>query len=211
MDRDVKIFPGMKWVIGLMIIWIMSITVARATDHDTTTDHQIPSIFHDLTESDVSDVSGDEKVNRDNKNYRDFRHCFNGYRGWVSPRDMNIDLLEGLCQYIEFQKVRYIHHSDLREKSLHPSGNALDFRFAVPHGVDPVLFYREHTIGLWYYLVATGRYQWGMGLYLDTANFFWQIDTGEGERANRRWARLNGQYVSFGRGIDELIRLSRQR
>lgn len=159
------------------------------------------------------DSSTDVKMAKD-YNHPELRTCFNDYRGWTAPEQVQVNLLAVLCKYIQIQKVEYIHHSDVREKSLHVTGDALDFRFKVPRGEDPVHFFREHTIGLWYFLIAGGHWQFGFAPYLDTPDeehFFWQLDTGRGEVPGRRWARVNRQYVSFGVGIDELIRMSRER
>ena len=202
MDK-MKIFPNMRWVLALMFIWMMA-TTAKATDL-----HLLPIFQFSAQASDLSTDSTADAVEKADYRDRELRQCFGNYRGWTAPHEVNVELLIAICDYIRIQGLRYIHHSDVREKSLHPPGEALDFRFAIPHGVDPDHFFRLHTVGLWYFLLRIGRADWGFAHYHDTVNKFWQVDTGKGEKPNRRWARVNGQYVSFGRGIDELINSAR--
>lgn len=148
-----------------------------------------------------------ETINKDNW---DFAHCYNGYADFSDPRSIDYELLETLCGFIELLGLTYIHHSDVRFKSLHASGDAIDGRFQVPSGVHPTVFFREVIVGLWYYLLATEKYQYGLGFYLDSNHLFFHIDNGKGVKPNRRWSRINGVEVSFGKGIDELIRRARQ-
>ena len=217
---ETKKIPWFTAALLCLLIYLGMVATASANHNDTTHDSLTTFSF---VHADVSvDTTSDEAL-KEFKDYRDFNHCFDNYRGWDAPERVAYDLLELLCGYIELAGVEYEHLSDVRShiynlvdnsihhyiaKGLHPSGDALDFRFRVPSGVDEVLFYREHAVGLWYYILASGYYQEGIGLY---DGLFFHVDTGRGVKANRRWAVINGQEVSFGRGIDEIIARARQR
>ena len=136
-------------------------------------------------------------------------YCFNDYVGWRNHKAVNVELLDAVCEYMEINGLEYVHHSDWREKSTHPAGQAIDFRFVRPGNVPAGEWYRDHTWGLLNYLVSTGRECWGMGIYFDTRNRFWHVDTGKDLACGRRWARVQGKYVSFGAGVDVLIREAR--
>ena len=162
-----------------------------------------------------------------NKDYTDFNHCFD-FSEFAEPENVDYDLLSVLCSFIEISGVGYVHHSDVRPleryeaigmwdgyeelhaKSLHKTGDALDFHFKIPAGRDPIIYFREQFFALYYFILGNKLYEYGIGLYywgLDRWSL--HLDNGRGMKPNRRWALLEGQTVSIGMAMDELIRQAR--
>ena len=149
--------------------------------------------------------------------YTDYSHCYD-FSTFRKPERMSLELLEEICHYAELHGLTIIVHSTWRPKdelitdepfftkSLHPEGEAIDFRFKRPNGVSESAWYRRTVLGLWTHLVERGLACWGMGIYFDTRNRFVHIDTGKGVACNRRWSRIAGKYLTFGDGINQMIK-----
>ena len=242
MMNEKKEAPWMKMTLMAMVAWValmMSNLVEANTPAPLILDKThlqntkkieisypaLVKLWHDSTSDATSDLDEGflrvleylrEDLIEDLKNdYRDFKSCFD-YSQFSHPERIDYDLLEGICEFMKIQNLKYVHHSDWR-KSTHQAGMALDFSFKVPPGEDPDMFHRKIFMALEYYLLETGRTDWGVGLYVKTPpkrNFF-HVDIGWNANGpmipGRRWGRdEQGNKISIGKALDLLIRRSRQ-
>ena len=177
-------------------------------DYDGWTDPESISIKLLKVVAKYVDDNGLEYVHHDDK-----RYCLAGdfaepiFPGFADQLD---DLARELVKdgVLEMDGFSLIIKS--QKLSQHCIGEAMDFRFRVPERENPILFFKKHLLGLEMAFIEAGLIEFALGFYLDTTNLFYHVDTGLNKPLFRRWARINGKYVSFGEGLDELNRRIKQ-
>ena len=144
-----------------------------------------------------------------------FEECFKGFKNFRAPDKMETRLLTIVCNFLEdHPELEYFHHSDWRAKSAHPLGRALDFHLSDYEGMTDcekqIQAYDDHQ-KIMDWMEINGLLKMGYGFYPQRQNPkpgqfnpFCHWDTfglDAGEKEGRRWAKLNGKYVSFEKGL----------